>query len=273
MGRSIHWKMLLVGVGLLGAEPGVRAQVAAPKAVDSAASEPVTDQEFHLPVDPETADEIEALIAKLGSPQYMEREQSTTRLVNIGLKAFALLRAAYRVTDDFEVRLRIENIVYEAFFDEYVYGRSGFLGISQGGAHFPNHNELPLIPEGHIGIVIQQVHPNTAAAKAGLLESDIVIGVDGQPIKASDSPTRSFGEQIRDRGPGGRLVLTVIRSGKIMDVEVTLGRCPPAMVKRGNIQAVTDQFEIASARFLSWWPTHFSDSATLPPNPSDAPTP
>ncbi|MBI4717772.1 MAG: PDZ domain-containing protein [Planctomycetes bacterium] len=223
---------------------------------------PVTDDEFRVPLDEATAREIDALIPLLGVPLYAERERATERLKELGIKTFARLREAHRVADDPEVQWRIEQIVEDAYFEEYVFGRNGFLGITQNARLFPSHEEDPRIREGHVGIMVESVHQNTAAARGGLRQGDVIIAFDGEPLKASPRPTEEFGNRIRSRAPGTRVVLTVLRDTFTRELEVTLGRCPPEMVKSGNIQAVAQRYWAVRDRFVVWWTRYFRGVGT-----------
>jgi putative serine protease PepD len=70
--------------------------------------------------------------------------------------------------------------------------------------------------------VIGSVSPGTAAAKAGLTSKDAIIAFDGDPLDGSESLVA----RIRDVRPGTTVKLTVVRAGKAIDVDVTLGVRP-----------------------------------------------
>jgi hypothetical protein len=182
---------------------------------------PVTDKEFHLPVSAEESAEIQELIGRLGAPAFADRTNAAERLIEKGLRTVAQLRATYHQTVELEVKLQIERIVLAVYLDEYVYGRSGFLGITQRRTPLPTNADDPRILEGHIGIIVDKVHPDTAAYRGGLGDGDIIVEIDGEPIKTSANPTEAFGDLIRRRGPGGKIVLRVLREGGERTAEVT----------------------------------------------------
>ncbi|RMD73654.1 MAG: PDZ domain-containing protein [Chloroflexi bacterium] len=66
------------------------------------------------------------------------------------------------------------------------------------------------------------VLPDTAAAKAGLREGDIITAVNGQRLDANTS-LRQLLLQYR---PGDTVELTILRDGKEQNVKVTLGERP-----------------------------------------------
>ena len=219
----------------------------------------VSHEEFLLPLDATTAVEAAALIRQLGSPDYEKRELASNRLTEIGAAALALLRDAYRQTEDLEVRLRIELIVHEVYLNRHVFSKIGYLGIRRG-EKFPTPATDPRIPAGHIGVVIEQVTPDTAAARAGLMEQDVVLALDGTPLGKADSDGfQAFGvlaQAIRERGAGGKIKLTVLRGTQVMEVSVTLGQLP-RNGRNFSIMGIRDEYNRAYANFLRWWEFHF----------------
>ncbi len=72
------------------------------------------------------------------------------------------------------------------------------------------------------GAIISQVFKNTAAAKAGLKPGDIIVSVDGKPLRSSyDLPYI-----ISSFRPGTKVKIGIIRNGKKMTIEVKLGQRP-----------------------------------------------
>ena len=69
------------------------------------------------------------------------------------------------------------------------------------------------------GVVITDVRPDSAAAKAGLKQGDVVQSVDGTGV---DSAGR-LRNLIAGKGGNSKAELDVLRSGKRLQVEVTLG--------------------------------------------------
>ena len=72
------------------------------------------------------------------------------------------------------------------------------------------------------GAVIQAVQPDSPAAKAGLQDNDIVTKVKGQDIADPQALQRA----IADLDPSTKTELTVLRKGKIVTLDVTLGKLP-----------------------------------------------
>jgi len=69
---------------------------------------------------------------------------------------------------------------------------------------------------------VPAVFPNSPAAKAGLKDGDIVTAIDGTAVTAS----QDLAEAMLEHAPGDTVTLSVLRSGKEMEVQVTLGVLP-----------------------------------------------
>jgi len=223
-------------------------------------------EEFRLPLDGSAAAEIDRLIAMLGSPRFVEREEASIQLWEIGIPAFAKLREAYQATQDFEVRSRIEAIVREVFMDSLV--SFGFLGIQQNTQFTPGPENDARIPRGHVGIMLQNVFPDTGAARAGLQRGDIVLAVDGQLFSADGvRAVDEFGTRIRERGPRGRLRLRVLRGNRDFEVVATLTRPKGLVVRQGMLGRVNiaDVLYKAEWQFNVWWAKHFQTSEEAAP--------
>lgn len=119
------------------------------------------------------------------------------------------------------------------------YGRGGFLGI--GGAGYTGN--------GIQGCIVSTVTPNQAASMAGIREFDIITAYNGEPVtefvpatrgpannrfeKPNDSKEQepvpralSLSELIGRNEPGDSVTVTVLRSGKTLEIPVVLGEWP-----------------------------------------------
>jgi serine protease Do len=72
------------------------------------------------------------------------------------------------------------------------------------------------------GVVVARVEGDTPAAKAGLKPGDLVVGLDGQPVKELGRLRNT----IAMRGVGKTVNLDVIRADKRQTVEVQLEALP-----------------------------------------------
>jgi serine protease Do len=69
------------------------------------------------------------------------------------------------------------------------------------------------------GVLVQEVQPGGPADKAGLKAGDIIVAVDGRPIKDGDDLVN----EIASRRPGSTIRLGYVRDGKSEDTTVTIG--------------------------------------------------
>ncbi|MHC4698202.1 MAG: PDZ domain-containing protein [Planctomycetota bacterium] len=230
-----------------------------------APNQSVTDAEFHLPLDDETAAEVDRLIPLLSSPEFTRREQATTRLTEIGAPAFARLRVAYHRSDDLEVLLRIERIVREGYMTRHVFARFGFLGIRRKRGPGPTHGDDPRIREGHTGIVIGTVLEDTAAARAGLQPDDVIIAADGSHFHGDAILAfQSFAKGIREGGAGARVSFTVLRSDDTKQIDAILGPAPREGINQ--VAGLEELYVAAGKRLEIWWYRHFRNPPTASPN-------
>lgn len=73
------------------------------------------------------------------------------------------------------------------------------------------------------GLSVTGISPGSGAAKAGLLEGDLIVKADGEVVNTSEALNK-----IRDtKKPGDTLALTVIRNGEMLTVNVILGEDIP----------------------------------------------
>jgi Do/DeqQ family serine protease len=85
------------------------------------------------------------------------------------------------------------------------------------------------------GALINDVAPDSPAARAGLEKGDIILEIDGEPLTDS----RAMGLKISATPPGGVLRLKVTRKGKEREVSVTLKAAPSKPAKPETPVATT----------------------------------
>ncbi len=249
--RSELFACLALAIGM--AAVSVSAQV--PEGTNPRQSEEVTDDEFRLPVNEETIADIDLFLSQLGSPLYKERDEATKQLMDIGAPAFARLRNTYAKTDDLEVRLRIEEIVHQAYLSFHVFDRNAFLGISQHRVSVTNDDD-PRILEGQFGVKVAKIIADTAAQEAGIKKDDVIIALDGERLVLSGGDLiMTFGESIRVRGPGTLIGLTILRGKEQIDMDVVLGKRPREYYVRQGV--VTEILRTTDRKFGTWWVKYF----------------
>ena len=90
---------------------------------------------------------------------------------------------------------------------------------------------LPRVPEGlpfeqdssGAALIVQVIEDGPAAA-ADLRVGDIVIEIDGEPLRGEDA----LADMIMEHEPGDMVDLTIMRRGRTRTVSVELGRHPDA---------------------------------------------
>jgi len=97
----------------------------------------------------------------------------------------------------------------------------GYIGIQYSPVTTRQAAQLGL-PTGTIGIIVSQVVSGSPGDQAGIQVNDIITKVNDQVIDA-DHPLSSV--LVKNR-PGDKVKLTLIRNGKEMTVDVTLGQPP-----------------------------------------------
>ena len=82
------------------------------------------------------------------------------------------------------------------------------------------------------GAIVTQVTPGEPGAKAGLKQGDVILAIDGQKVANSTDLTM----KVTEHSPGQTVSLDVLRDGKPMKVNVTLGLRPTGLDfgERGN---------------------------------------
>jgi membrane-associated protease RseP (regulator of RpoE activity) len=78
------------------------------------------------------------------------------------------------------------------------------------------------LADGADGALVAAVLEDTAASRAGLLGGDLVVAFGGRAVGDGDDLIA----QLRERSPGARVELVVLRDGDRLEFEVELGRWP-----------------------------------------------
>ena len=196
---------------------------------------------------------VPALVAKLGSCEFHQRQAAEAALRDMWSAAFELLQEEYRATTDFEARLRIQEIVKTAFFQEELFGRVGFLGVA---TRIVDRSEDERIPQGHVGVRIAAVVDDTAAARADLWRDDLIVALDGRPLPGHLSET-DFSRRIQQAGPGADITLGLYRQGRSLAVKVVLGQRPLRYYFDQVDTTLVDMLAATAERFVRWWPERF----------------
>ncbi|WP_456381705.1 DegQ family serine endoprotease [Hydrogenimonas sp.] len=113
----------------------------------------------------------------------------------------------------------------------------GYLGVSISDLD----PKLRNIYKNKSGAIVLDVEENTPAKKAGLKRGDLIVEVDGKPIKDASDLKNAIGAVP----PGKKVKITFERNGKLVDIEVTLAKFPDDKFKlqgdRGVVEGLTLQ--------------------------------
>lgn len=67
------------------------------------------------------------------------------------------------------------------------------------------------------GLLITEVHPNSAAAKAGLKAGDVIVAIDGEKVKSASQLVQAMGKKEE-----GQVTIKVVRDKSEKSLTVTL---------------------------------------------------
>jgi hypothetical protein len=165
------------------------------------------------------------LFSKLKSEEFKTRESAQAELLAWARErtqpAIEELLKQSGVADDPEVRARCLGVLQDLVNDEYLTEGEGYIGIRM----LDEFAVVPGDPKPRCVIRLIQVVPDSAGAEAGLLLNDLIAGLGDQSWHEGPA-SLAFGEQIRQLKPNTKVNLKVLRDGKLIDVEVKLGRRP-----------------------------------------------
>jgi len=97
--------------------------------------------------------------------------------------------------------------------------RRGFLGIRSQAVEVPSTAQEALKREQATGLLVMGVEKDSPAAKGGLIVGDILVGVDGSPVKDHDD----LFARLTDNVIGKSTPIDVLRGGQPQSVDVVIG--------------------------------------------------
>ncbi|MCS7272784.1 MAG: PDZ domain-containing protein [Fimbriimonadales bacterium] len=111
---------------------------------------------------------------------------------------------------------RVKNVV-KRLIETGSYQR-GFLGVAPSDIPAEMRETLGTSQ----GVLIRSVEEGTPAARAGIEPGDVIVEVDGVPVRDANH----FRELIADKGPNAKVRLKVLRDSKTLTLEATLTTHP-----------------------------------------------
>jgi hypothetical protein len=217
-----------------------------PSPDDALFDQAIDDADVNLGVKDADAARVADLVAKLGDPSFEVREQASAKLAELCPGAFRQLARAYREIDDYETRLRIEEIVRDRYLWHTLLKHNGFLGVG----YPPNGFEE--LPDGSIAVPLTLVSPGSAAEEAGLNVGDKVRSIDGASF--SDRNNDAFRKLIQDKGAGAKIALEVVRGRRTLLIEVTLRARP---IDQYTQPELLDELNRRMQDYTMWWRQFF----------------
>lgn len=161
----------------------------------------------------------------LKSEVFSQREAAQAELLRWasgqGEPALDALYRYSREAEDPEVRDRCLAVVREWVIQEYLQQGEGYLGIRM----LDEFANVPGDSQRRSVIRVIQVVPDSAAQQAGLQANDLIVELDGE-IWRKGMASKAFTEKIRQLKPKAKITLKVMREGKLMGMDLTLGRRP-----------------------------------------------
>ncbi|HRX85234.1 MAG TPA: PDZ domain-containing protein [Phycisphaerae bacterium] len=205
------------------------------------------EQDINLGAADADADRVTRLVTQLGSPKYPRREEASAALTELCPGAFRQLAEAYRTTDDFETRIRIQEIVQQQYLWHTLLKHKGFLGVS-----LPPTTAASL-PDGTYAVPVG-VQAGSAADAAGLRDHDLIHAIDGHVFTKPDA-SAEFRELIQDKGADSKVKLEVLRGGRVIEIEATLRARP---IENYDGPELLDELNSCMQAYTVWWGQYFS---------------
>ena len=106
------------------------------------------------------------------------------------------------------------------------------------------------LPSNTRGIRVAQVFPDTPAQDGGLMAGDLLFRVDGQIITASrPEDAEVFGNMIKQYKTDASILLSGLREGKPLDLNISLTKRPPPSNELPKLKDETFEFSLREISF------------------------
>jgi serine protease Do len=161
---------------------------------------------------------LSSLSAKLQAKQ----DELNSRAEELAARAQELAqRAAQEAEDKAQRVFSGEPQVFVSSSDE-----GGWLGVEIGEVTAEKAKDLKLASVR--GVIVDDVEPDSPAAKAGVKEHDVITQYDGQPVEG----TVQFRRLVGETPPGRSITLAISRGGASQNISVELGDRSAYFVKK-----------------------------------------
>lgn len=139
------------------------------------------------------------LLSDLSSPQISQREQATAELATLDGGSLDSLVTLYRQEEIHERRLRLREVIERVFYQQYMKGEEGFIGIRLYAV--PDVLD-PLTGRRMECVYVQDVLAGQPAEAAGIQNGDLLVGLDGKPVSWFFSTPAAGEKPAPAAGPG-----------------------------------------------------------------------
>ena len=133
----------------------------------------------------------------------------------------------------FAIPINMAKYAYEQIVESGTVER-GMLGVSIVDIT-PDNAPVFGLDEDTKGVVVPEVTPDSAAAKAGIQHNDVILEVNGEPVES----TVDLQNRISMLKPGTRVDLTIWRDGRKKNVGVILGKRSDIVRSDGTLSTET----------------------------------
>jgi Do/DeqQ family serine protease len=86
------------------------------------------------------------------------------------------------------------------------------------------------LPQGSGGVIVSQVTPDSAAARAGIERGDVITSLNGESVRDMNT----LRNRIADAGPGSTAQLVIVRDGKERKISAKLDELDATRLARGG---------------------------------------
>ena len=172
-------------------------------------------------------------LSALSADLQAKQDELAARAEELGARAEELAQQIQQKvqerTQDLQEKVQDETDRVIAISPEVVVSSSdegGWLGVEIGEVTAEKAKDLKL-PSVR-GVIVDDVEPDSPAAKAGIKEKDVITQYDGQPVEGSVQ----FRRLVRETPPGRTITLAISRGGSTQSISVELGDRSAYFVKK-----------------------------------------
>jgi serine protease Do len=193
--------------------------------------------EARLPELERAAEEVEMSspeLSRLSAELQSKRDELASRTEELGARAEQLAQQVQeKVRQDVQERVQQDvqqdtDRVFSTSPGVFVSStdEGGWLGVEIGEVTAEKAKDLKL--SAVRGVIVDDVEPDSPAAKAGIKEKDVITQYDGQPVEG----TVQFRRLVRETPPGRTITLAISRGGSTQNISVELGDRSAYFVKK-----------------------------------------